>query len=50
MNARIDTHEKVCAERYTGINSQLKRLESWFVAMVGSTMALMATIIIRGLP
>jgi len=46
-NARMDTHEAVCSERYEGINARLRRLEGWFVAMVGSSLALMATIIIK---
>ena len=48
-NARMDTHEAVCAERYEGINARLRRLEGWFVAMVGSSLALMATINIKDL-
>jgi len=43
----MDTHEAVCSERYEGINARLRRLEGWFVAMVGSSLALMATIIIK---
>lgn len=49
-NARMDTHEAVCAERYGGINARLKRLEGWFVAMVGSVLGLLVTIVLKGLP
>ncbi len=49
-SARMDTHEAVCAERYNGINARLRRLEGWFVALVGSTLGLMATIILKGMP
>lgn len=27
VEARLQTHEAVCAERYTGINARLKRIE-----------------------
>lgn len=48
-NARIDTHEAVCAERYAGINARLRRMEGWLVSMIGATLALMATIIVKGI-
>lgn len=48
VEARIDKHEAVCAERYAGINAQLKRLEAWFVAFFGAMLVLMATYIIKG--
>jgi len=48
-NARIDTHEAVCAERYAGINARLRRMEGWLVTMVCSVMAMMASIILKGL-
>jgi len=47
-NARMDTHEAVCAERYAGINARLKRVEGWVISMVVATMGLMATIIVKG--
>ena len=50
LEGRVSTHEAVCAERYNGINARLKRLEGWFVALVGSTLGLMATIILKGMP
>jgi hypothetical protein len=46
--ARIDKHEAVCAERYAGINARLRRIEGWFVALVGSTLALLVTLVLRG--
>ena len=33
--ARLDSHEAVCAERYLGINSRLKRLEQILVVSCG---------------
>jgi hypothetical protein len=41
-NARIDTHEAVCAERYKGISAQLGRLEKWFVAFTGALIGYLA--------
>ena len=48
--AKLTTHEEVCADRYQGINARLKRLEGWFVAEIAALISFMATIIIRGLP
>lgn len=45
--ARLNTHEAVCAERYAGINARLKRIEGWFVAAVGSVIALLVTILLQ---
>jgi hypothetical protein len=40
VEARLQTHEAVCTERYTGINARLKRIEQalyWATtAMVGA--------------
>ena len=47
VEARLNTHEAVCAERYSGINARLKRIEGWFVAAVGSTIALLVTILLK---
>ncbi len=46
VESRMNTHEAVCAERYGGINARLRRIEGWFVACIGSTLALMTTIIL----
>lgn len=46
VEARLDTHEQVCAERYAGINGRLKRIEGWFVALIGSLIAFMASILV----
>lgn len=47
VDGRLNTHEQVCAERYAGINARLKRIEHWFVALIGSLIAFMATVIVR---
>ncbi len=40
VDARLNTHEAVCAERYLGINARLKRIEQilyWAAtAMIGA--------------
>lgn len=46
--ARLNTHEAVCAERYMGINARLKRIEGWFIASVASILGLLATLVVRG--
>ena len=47
-NARIDTHEAVCAERYAGINAQLRRLEKWFVTLITAVIGFGVAIILKG--
>lgn len=49
VSARLDTHEAVCAERYNGINAQLRRLEKWFVSLIGAVLALAAAVILKGM-
>ena len=46
-NARIDTHEAVCAERYAGINAQLRRLEKWFITLITAVIGFGAAIILK---
>lgn len=40
--ARLNTHEAVCAERYDQINSRLKRLENLLMKAVGTILVGMA--------
>lgn len=47
VEARLNTHEAVCAERYAGINARLKRIEGWFVAAVGALITLLVTILVK---
>lgn len=45
--ARLNTHEAVCAERYEGINARLKRIEGWFVSGVGVIITLLLALLVR---
>lgn len=47
-NARLDTHEAVCAQRYDGINAQLRRLEKWFVTLITAIMGVGVAILLKG--
>ena len=40
VKSQLDTHEAVCAERYLGINSRLKRIE---LGLIGAGTALIGT-------
>jgi len=42
--ARLDTHEELCALRYEAINARLKRLESILIASAGFVIAALAAI------
>jgi hypothetical protein len=43
--ARLDTHEQVCAFRYEQINARLKRLESIILTVAGVMIMSMAGVI-----
>jgi hypothetical protein len=43
--ARLDTHEQVCAFRYEPINARLKRLESIIITAAGVMIMSMAGVI-----
>ena len=43
--ARLDTHEEVCAFRYEQINARLKRLESILIKASGVMLVAMAGVI-----
>jgi hypothetical protein len=43
--ARLDTHEEVCAFRYEQINARLKRLESIMIKASGVMLVSMAGVI-----
>ena len=45
--ARLNTHEEVCALRYDGICARLKRLESVGVGVAGFIIALLLTIVLK---
>jgi hypothetical protein len=42
--ARLSTHEAVCAERYLGINARLKRLEQILIASAGAIILLLLSV------
>lgn len=44
-NARLDTHEAVCAERYTGINARLKRIEGLFIGAAAAIIVMLVNIV-----
>jgi hypothetical protein len=45
--ARLNTHEEVCALRYDGICARLKRLENVGVGVAGTIIMLLVTIVMR---
>lgn len=45
--ARLNTHEKVCAVRYEGICARLKRLESVGITVAGAIIMLLLSIIMK---
>jgi hypothetical protein len=44
---RLSTHEAVCAERYTGINARLKRLEQILIASAGAIILLLLSVALK---
>ncbi len=45
--ARLNTHEEVCALRYDGICARLKRLENIGVGVAGTMIMLLVTIVMK---
>ena len=45
--ARLNTHEEVCALRYDGICARLKRLENIGVGVAGTMIVLLVTIVMK---
>jgi hypothetical protein len=45
--AALSAHEKVCAERYLGINARLKRLEQILIASAGFIIAILLTVALK---
>jgi len=45
--ARLNTHEEVCALRYAGICARLKRLENIGVGAAGTIIMLLVTIVLK---
>lgn len=47
VEAKLTTHEAVCAERYAGINARLKRLEQILIVCAGSIIVLLINLVIK---
>lgn len=45
--ARLATHEEVCALRYDGICARLKRIENLGVTVAGAIIMLLVSIIVK---
>lgn len=45
VDARVTTHEAVCAERYDQINARLKRLERILMTSAGTMIVGMASLL-----
>ena len=45
--ARLATHEEVCALRYQGISARLKRIENLGVTVAGAIIMLLISIIVK---
>jgi predicted nucleic acid-binding Zn ribbon protein len=48
VEARLSTHEAVCAERYAGIWARLKRLETIMISTAGAMILLLLTLVLKG--
>lgn len=44
---KLATHEAVCAERYDGINSRLKRLETILIGSAGAIIILLLGLVLK---
>lgn len=47
VEAKLMTHEAVCAERYAGINARLKRLEQILMASAGTIIVLLISLVAK---
>jgi hypothetical protein len=47
VEARLMTHEEVCALRYDGINHRLARLEKILLAVTGGILFILINILLR---
>ena len=45
--AALSAHEAICAERYTGINARLKRLEQILIGSAGFIIAILLTLVLK---
>jgi len=47
VEAKLMTHEEVCAVRYEGINARLKRLEQILIGSAGAIILLLISVAIK---
>ena len=47
VEARLLTHEEVCAVRYEGINARLKRLEQILIGSAGAIILLLLSLVVK---
>jgi hypothetical protein len=47
VEAKLMTHEEVCAVRYEGINARLKRLEHILVGSAGAIILLLISLVVK---
>ena len=47
VEARLSTHEAVCAQRYEGINARLKRLEQILITSAGAIILLLLGLVFK---
>lgn len=47
VESKLMTHEAVCAERYTGINARLKRLETILLTVAGTIIMLLLSLVLK---
>ncbi len=47
LDARLNTHEAVCAERYAGIWARLKRLETILIGSAGAIIMLLLALVLK---
>jgi hypothetical protein len=45
--AALSAHEAICAERYTGINARLKRLEQILIGSAGFIIAILLSLVLK---
>jgi len=48
VQAQIDTHEAVCAERWYETIARIKRIENIMIGSAGTTIVLLLTMLLRG--
>ena len=47
LEARLNTHEEVCAVRYEGIHARLKRLEQILIGSAGAIILLLLSLVLK---